>query len=318
MKLLPLSLALAILALAAGAPARAADGAEYITAVSSTAYKGYVRARRPDGKFVPEAYSFGKGGKMDGDFDDPTIDKLGFMDVARVIAGPLAHMGYLPAKDPNTTKLVIMVYWGTTKVPDPIDTSAAYMEYQNVRSEIQSNPLSPGVKLNPNSMSPSNDAPSGSDSQMAELGLALTMIKEEDQRRAKMDFGNAEMLGYNSYDLLDGLVGTDRGDWLSHTPLGRVQHDEVLDIEAPRYFVVLMAYDFQAMWKQKKHVLLWETRFSIDERHNDFTKALPAMASYASRYFGDNSGGLVRKPLREGTVQVGAPTLVELLSDPKK
>jgi len=38
--------------------------------------------------------------------------------------------------------------------------------------------------------------------------------------------------------------------------------------------VVLMAYDFQLLWKEKKHKLLWETRFSIRQRHNDFDRQL--------------------------------------------
>jgi len=60
------------------------------------------------------------------------------------------------------------------------------------------------------------------------------------------------------------------------------REDLVDDIEHNRYFVVLMAYDFQVLWKQRKHKLLWETRFSIREQGNDFEKVLPAISRYAS------------------------------------
>ena len=60
-----------------------------------------------------------------------------------------------------------------------------------------------------------------------------------------------------------------------------------------------MAYDFQLLWKEKKHKLLWETRFSVRENRNDFGKALPAMSQYASRYFGQDTHGLIRRPLQE-------------------
>jgi len=235
--------------------ARAAEGAEVITAVSSTVSRDYVRARLPDGEFAPEGYTFGKGGHYQGPINDSTIDALGFAAVAADIAGPLAGQNYLPSLDPTKTRLLIMVYWGTTS---PYGASAG-----------------------------------GPD---------------EDQRNF-IDYRNAQMLGYNSGE---GLVGTDWAAMLQTTALRWRGHDQVMDIESPRYFVVLMAYDFQLMWKQKKHKLLWDARFSLDESRSDFGKALPAMAQYASRYFGQDSHGLVRKPVPLGHVEVGQPTLIEL------
>jgi hypothetical protein len=109
------------------------------------------------------------------------------------------------------------------------------------------------------------------------------------------------MLGYDA----EGVIGTDYGLELRRTPQ-RVRRDELIsEIEENRYFVVLMAYDFQLMWKQKKHKLLWETRFSISERRNQFDKALPVMAQYASRYFGRDSRGLMRTRVPEGRVEIG-------------
>ena len=79
-----------------------------------------------------------------------------------------------------------------------------------------------------------------------------------------------------------------------------------------------MAYDFQLLWKQKKHKLLWETRFSINQKHNEFDKTLPAMAEYAARYFGQPSNGLVRERLLNDHVEVGQPTLIQFMAEPKK
>ena len=66
-----------------------------------------------------------------------------------------------------------------------------------------------------------------------------------------------------------------------------------------------MAYDFQLLWKQKKHKLLWETRFSIRQRHHDFDKDLPAMANYASRFFGQDTNGLIHDSIPLGHVDIG-------------
>ena len=89
-------------------------------------------------------------------------------------------------------------------------------------------------------------------------------------------------------------------------PLQAVRKRDMLnELEEDRYFVVMMAYDFQMLWKQKKHKLLWETRFSVSEHGNRFDKQLGAMALYASKYFGQDSGGLVHKGLPDGKVELG-------------
>jgi hypothetical protein len=133
-------------------------------------------------------------------------------------------------------------------------------------------------------------------------------------QRDRTDFSNALMLGYDS----PGLIGTERGNYVRGTALAVNRDDLYEDIEGNRYFVVLMAYDFRLLWKEKKHKLLWETRFSIRERSNQFDKALPAMAQYASKYFGVSSDGLVRERLPTGDVKVGAPSMIEFVPDPKK
>jgi len=83
------------------------------------------------------------------------------------------------------------------------------------------------------------------------------------------------------------------------------------ELEDRRYFVVLMAYDFPLMLKQKKNKLLWETRFSIRERGNDFSKQLTAMAEQAARYFGQDSHGLLHKPLPNVRVDLGETKVIE-------
>lgn len=76
-------------------------------------------------------------------------------------------------------------------------------------------------------------------------------------------------------------------------------------MEEQRYFVILMAYDFQLLAKEKKHKLVWETRFSIRQRHHDFAKDLASMSTYASRYFGQDTGGAIHKEIPLGTVEIG-------------
>ncbi|HEY1792449.1 MAG TPA: hypothetical protein VGG34_05990 [Opitutaceae bacterium] len=274
--------------------ARAAGDSGDITAVSSKASSDYKRGRLPDGSFQPEYYSFGKGGNWGGSISDSTIDKLTFLDVAHVIAEPLARQKYLPARDPKTTRLLIMVYWGTTEVPMSATEDPLYNNYQQSVAEYNS------------LLSQMTGAPAGvqaalNDEADSVLTAGLRQLSIANHRRDQIDFNNAAMLGYDD----DGLIGTEYGKNIEHTALGTTYKDEVAEIEDNRYFVVLMAYDFQILWKQRKHKLLWQTRFSIRERDHQFDRDLPAMAQYASQYFGQNTHGLVRKQVPLGRVEIG-------------
>jgi hypothetical protein len=272
-----------------------------ITAVSSRVSDDYVRSKQPNGTFLPETYAFGPGGYWSGGATDKTIDNAKFLDVAKVIATPLAQRNYLPTSDAKTTKLLIMVYWGTTNPPERTGSS---VEFQNAARAFSSLQQSIASKVN------AGGAPTASSSIKRATGqvhgdaqdesaadAAMAALQAQNELRRKIDVQNAQMLGYDSW-----WAATSH---LEGTPLD-VRRNVMLDeLEDGRYFVVLMAYDFQLMWKQKKPKLLWETRFSISAHHHEFDKVLPAMAAYAAKYFGDDSHGLIRKPLRDANVELG-------------
>ena len=119
--------------------------------------------------------------------------------------------------------------------------------------------------------------------------------------RDKVDEINASVLGYDSEIIFSEINGL-----APRANLMKQIHADVLSsIEPNRYWVVLRAFDFQSSWKQKKLKLLWETRFSLPQRRHDFGKDLPEMSSVASQYFGQDTHGLVNKPLPEGKVEIG-------------
>jgi hypothetical protein len=289
-------LGLCVLCMVAG-PLGAAEGLEGVTAVSSRVSPDYVRAKNPDGSLVPEVFAFAKGGFWEGASGDPTIDNLDFMEIARVLSGPLAQRGYVMDRDPAKTKLLIMVYWGVTRTPRTPADSAAYQDYGNTLQQVAS------LQSNP-----SFGAQASIDAMMSS---AMQLIRLENNIRDRIDYENANLLGYNSPEG-SSWVGTAEGEQVRYSAMRFARDDLVQEVEVGRYFVILMAYDFQMAWKQKKHKLLWETRFSINQPRNDFGKALPAMAAYASQYFGKSSKGLVREEIKEGHVDIQAPTLIEL------
>lgn len=280
--------------------AAAAEGSDEITAVSAKVSNDYVRAKMPDGSFLPETYAFGEGGHFGGPMHDDSIDNLNFIDVARVIKGPLADQNYISGKDPEKTKLLIMVYWGLTDVPPPANETHAYLYLQQANENLR-------IALD-------THIAQMIDAAYSELSGALVMVSMENRLRDRTNFANAKMLGYDR----EGLIGTDYGNALKYGSRAARRDDMITELEDNRYFVVLMAYDFQMTWKQRKHKLLWETRFSIRQRHHNFDRDLPSMAQYASRYFGQDSHGLLRSQVPEGHVEMGTPTIIEFLFGPKK
>jgi hypothetical protein len=260
-----------------------------ITAVSGRTSPDYVRGRQADGSFTPESYAFGKGGVWGSATKDDSIDKMTFLDVAHVISQPLADKNYLPSKDPKSAKLLIMVYWGTTHAPEHASNSDAYTRLSSVMGAEMHPPLPPTSRSTGASIKGTPASPD----EMA----AIAATEAENRIRDKDDALNAAMLGYDSW-------------WFStanyrDTPLDIFRKEMLEELETNRYFVVLMAYDFQLMWKQKKHKLLWETRFSVRQRGHNFDEDLAAMAQSASKYFGQDSQGLVRASVPFARVDIG-------------
>jgi hypothetical protein len=293
--------------------ALAVTDSDNVTVVSSRVSDAYTRVRLADGSFQQETYAYAKGGLWTGGVDDASIDHLAFMDVAKTIAVPLANRNYVPAKDPKNTRLLIVLYWGRTSSPERAEASLAMERLQDAqgpaaKSKSDNNQTNIAATTSLNSTLPAmacghfeatvSTAESGeqTDSDNSLTG-AMAMVAAVNHNRDQADAQIASLLGYDSW-----WAETEA---LRGTPREYRRQDMINELEHDRYYVVLMAYDFQKAWKQKKRQLLWETRFSIRQRGHDFDTQLVAMAQEASKYFGRDSHGLARELLPEGRVEVG-------------
>jgi hypothetical protein len=302
-----LGLFLATLSVLALPLAAVAEESDTVT-ISSRASSGYRRTVLADGSVQPETFAFGKGGVFKGETRDP-IDAVDFMEVARTVAAPLAGQKYVAATDPKATNLLIMVYWGTTRTPEGFGESAATQELQiAAAAEAAASKASNMVRMPPGTSGWAKTESAGAqisaavrtpDQLSAEQSMtgAMAMVSAENNRRQQLDAQNASLLGYDT-------AWNDTAQF-EGTGLNFRRQDVVTELEQKRYFVVLMAYDFQAMRAGKGSRLLWETRFSVRRSGNDFSGRLAAMAADAAGYFGRSSNGLVRKALPAGRVEVG-------------
>jgi hypothetical protein len=287
--------------------ASGAGGEDDITAVYSRTSAGYVRARLPNGSFAPESYAVGKGGVWPGSAKDASMDRMDFMDVAHTIAVPLSNQNYVSSDDFASTKLLIMVYWGTTTGAGGASDSAVYQNFQDHQAhnppQVTPPPTTQQVRAaaaGPKAGGMAAGLPAAMQPDSASGAMATAAAAE--LQREQADIRTAQLLGYDT--ALADAVGPEFSAF-------RLRRDALIaEIEENRYFVVLMAYDFQALLKQKKHRLLWETRFSIRQRRHALDQDLAAMAQFASRYFGQDSHGLIHKPIPLGHVDVGEVTAI--------
>ncbi|HEY1791926.1 MAG TPA: hypothetical protein VGG34_03345 [Opitutaceae bacterium] len=286
---------------------------DYVTVISAKAADGYARAKAPDGSYRAETYSFGNGGHWNGAVRDPILSRIAFLDVAKAVVEPLARQGYVASRDPRATHELIMVYWGRTQTPENFSTSEATQSLQDATSKQMDSKEKSDAKIArseapvavPNVGMPCGhldpDATTVAEADIIDadnaMAGALALSAAQNRTRDAIDAKNASLLGYESWwNATAQMPGT---------PLEYQRDDMIQELEHDRYFVILMAYDFQGMWRHRTHKLLWETRFSIRERGADFSKALPLMAMNASRYFGRDTSGLVRENLPAGRVEIG-------------
>jgi hypothetical protein len=270
-----------------------------VEAIASKAAKDYVRKKLPDGTYQPESYTFGKGDNL-GARVDPTVDKMDFMDIARIMAVPLAQKRYLPTQDPKTTNELIMVYWGTTLAPEfATESNSHYLAQQAF--EMRQRALQ-HVSMSGGNTTPSSVSNIAQKQELAEADNAMLVanigIQAENQRREDTDMKTATLLGYDSWWVSANAA-------MDGTAMALRKNDMRAELEEDRYFVVLTAFDYQTLVNKKKQKFLWEVRFSIREHRNAFDKRLPAMIALASDFFGRDSSGLHHVDVPEGKVEIG-------------
>lgn len=84
------------------------------------------------------------------------------------------------------------------------------------------------------------------------------------------------------------------------------------------YYVVASAYDHRSV-TEKKRLLLWRTRMTVAAQGVSQVQTLPTLVLSAAPYFGREMTEpevLSKRAIREGTVEVGTPTVVEPIPTP--
>jgi len=285
--------------------------------IYSEAESDYQRYYNPDGTIKPELYAIAPGGTVGGTSWGPTQAKENFQDLAMVIVEQLAKESYYFAPNKDEADLMLIIHWGATNSFNDIN----YDQGVNRVGEALNRAAS--IRQNQSAISISPQAGGGSTPDVGnqvlaaqlnaqlesnaqnELDAALMTLTAEDRRRNAALVETAEIIGYTR-----DLVGRSRvpGN------IGRqLQNDLRFEVEDPRYYVVVSAYDFNDLVERNERTLRWVTRMSIRVRGNDFMDQIDEMIARASSYFGRSSGSLIREI--QGEAQIGEIELVDVGED---
>lgn len=273
-----------------------------VTSVYSSVHNGYHREKQADGTFKREYYAIARGQFNPGAGKDDSIDKVPFPPLAGLMAQYLANKNYYFAQDAKAADLLLVLTWGTTV---PRDDGTYRMGLDNMLSALNARNDSQAFYNSALAAGTGGAGPDGIQSPAASVrdagrdnfeGQIYQMQLFEGMRR-KANEQNARILGY-----VDEVNRTDTAARFAGA--GSSYDDLRADLEDERYYVVISAYDFKTAKETGERKLLWATRVSIRAQGNRFDQSVSYMMSKASRYFGQNTGRLVRQ-YNEGVVNIG-------------
>ncbi len=250
----------------------------------------YERVRLDSGRYQPETYAFGEGILFDRSGKDPSLTSLTFREMATIIAEALLEADYVPTPSPEETDLLIVLSWGKTMPQDDgLGSIARNGLSEAMNSMTQLSQLGAGE----------SDAAASMQSELeGRLDQMLMLQDMAEQQRRRANAMNAQLLGYHrSLRHATELMQT-------FAPMRSVHDDLMLELESPRYFVILQAYNFQKWFQDGTRVMLWSTRFSIHAKGRRFDEELRNMALASSRVMGTDSKRLQRH-LRPARVEFG-------------
>lgn len=287
-----------ITAASAGLLIALSAAATVATSAYSRVGNGYKRERLEDGSFKPEYYALANGGRIAGTTGDVTVDRVTYPEVAEISMRLLAQQNYRYAQSKEQANLLLTLQWGSTIAPNGTNYGQSVGHASQALSELRglSNAAGPVIKplVDPLTAGESGDA----GYLKAQFEMAMLRLFIENQARDRINEHNARILGY-----MDDLA--DANDIRRWAGGGDRYTDLMTDVEESRYFIVITAYDFRELTENNKKKLLWQTRVSVRSPGNSFDDSYVAMLNGASKYFGQDSGRLIRGEESKGTVELG-------------
>jgi len=269
-------------------------------AVRTRSEADYVAWKFGSGSPKDETYLFAQGQYFSGAVRDRSLTRMTFRQLATTLAGGLAKQHYYPTRDLQKADLLIVVHWGMTTVAD---NSYKQLAQTSIRADDPDR-LRRGMAQSLGVAMVADTAYIGDE----QARVNDNVFQELDQLASVMTMtSNAQLLGFTEELRHDArsAFGTNEGEMIR-----ALLSDE-------RYFVIVMAYDYQTLLKEKKHKLLWSARLSMRSPGMNFREGIIDMSVVGGMYFGHQTDGVkVKMPAdRDVKVDIG-PLRILGMDDP--
>ena len=251
--------------------------------IDSEASDTYNEVKENDGEAKYETYVFIKGNFYDSDFADKSLRAASFEEVATTLAENMKQRNYYPSSSPSEGDLLIVVHYGTTSVePDleelfMLDSTDPYAQAETSEGSEEE----PGF-----SEVYSDDFVDLAD--LSDFGSNNTAQHQQTMRNNRL--GISKALNRKN------ITSTE-------------EFDLRVEMQDERYFIILMAYDYEKLRSENERELLWTTRFSVPSIGTNFEDAYPALARAASAYYGTSLEKYAKTSTHFGTGTVDIGTL---------
>ncbi len=249
--------------------------------IDSVATKEYSERQKQQGPDAVETYSFYKGQFFQGSVKDRSLERVEFQNVIDQLTDDMRKQNYLPATDTESGDLLIVVHYGVTSVDEDWED---LMGITTIESD--------------------------------ETGMSEDGDFEFDNTMDQTDAWEYDTLrsqkGKTSHS---NLLGVDRA--LRDNSLSNDERHTLHEIlEEERYFIVLMAYDWQKIRQDKELKLLWSTRFSMRSPGTNFEEAYYSLSRAAAPYFGTHLDKLTKELTHKGAGKgtVGELEIIEVIT----
>jgi len=248
--------------------------------IKAIATESFLKERALNPQKKIQTYQFMEGSYFGGNSRNKGMEKISFMDVVTDMAVHLQKQGFYPISEKGQGDLLIVVHYGVTDEEESYEDLMGITSLSDLGFTAEVANAEAGTALDPGTLNALGNF-------AANLNSSQALAEHND----KGSYFKAKLLG------MEEAYST-RGS--------QREKDELLTLlKEERYFVVLMAFDYESVRKGKPR-LAWSTRYSIRAAGQNFETAIASMNLVASDYFGKNLPKLTRKRADDdSSVEIG-------------
>ena len=225
-------------------------------------------------------YHFYQGEFHGGLINNKSLAEINIQKIVEILSKDMEAQNFYPADSLREGDMMIVIHWGTTAVQE---------KWEDLFPED------------------SQDSGSEIDEDGIETSSNATRASDLETLNQPSIAQNARLTGIDKALKDKSLMPSDRSEYRQL-------------LEEERYFIILAAYDWQALQKEKQRQLLWSCRFSLPSIGTNFVNAVPSLSRAAAPYFGTNLEKIhkTKTHLGWGKTKIGQLEVVEEIKDEKK